>query len=84
MGSNYVNYTFIGNPNAPRPDVSDQEDIVIGTPSNPAIDGMNLIWQDEFSGTSLDMSKWNYEQGYYLNDVSEYMGLGQCGIAALY
>ncbi|MFE9275062.1 glycoside hydrolase family 16 protein [Paenibacillus glucanolyticus] len=76
VGSNYVNYTFIGNPNAPRPDVSDQEDIVIGTPSNPAIDGMNLIWQDEFSGTSLDMSKWNYEQGYYLNDDPNTWGWG--------
>ncbi|WKL02202.1 hypothetical protein Q0F98_39040 [Paenibacillus amylolyticus] len=37
IGNNFVNYTFIGNPNAPRPDVSDQEDISIGTPTDPAI-----------------------------------------------
>lgn len=76
VGSNYVNYTLIGNPDAPRPDVSDQEDIAIGTPSDPAIQGMNLIWQDEFNGTSLDTSKWNYEQGYYLNDDPNTWGWG--------
>ncbi|MEK4979123.1 family 16 glycosylhydrolase [Bacillus sp. FSL K6-6540] len=76
VGSNYVNYTLIGNPDAPRPDVSDQEDIAIGTPSDPAIQGMNLIWQDEFSGTTLDTSKWNYEQGYYLNDDPNTWGWG--------
>lgn len=76
VGSNYVNYTLIGNPDAPRPDVSDQEDIAIGTPSDPAIQGMNLIWQDEFNGTSLDTSKWNYEQGYYLNDDQNTWGWG--------
>ena len=76
VGSNYVNYTLIGNPDAPRPDVSDQEDIAIGTPSDPAIQGMNLIWQDEFNGTTLDTSKWNYEQGYYLNDDPNTWGWG--------
>ncbi|GIP26466.1 hypothetical protein J23TS9_15960 [Paenibacillus sp. J23TS9] len=76
IGSNYVTYTFIGNPNAPRPDVSDQEDILVGTPSDPAINGMNLIWQDEFNGTQLDQSKWSYEQGYYLNDDPNTWGWG--------
>ncbi|MGG3280511.1 family 16 glycosylhydrolase [Paenibacillus solani] len=76
VGSNFVNYTFIGNPNAPRPDVTDQEDIPIGTPSNPAIEGMNLIWQDEFNGTSLDRSKWDYDLGYYLNDDPNTWGWG--------
>ncbi|GAB6930937.1 hypothetical protein JCM10914A_49200 [Paenibacillus sp. JCM 10914] len=76
VGNNYVNYTLIGNPDAPRPDVSDQEDIAIGTPTNPAIEGMNLIWQDEFNGTTLDMSKWNYEEGYYLNDDPNTWGWG--------
>ncbi|MCI1773126.1 MAG: family 16 glycosylhydrolase [Paenibacillus lautus] len=76
VGSNYVSYTLIGNPDAPRPDVSDQEDIAIGTPSDPAIQGMNLIWQDEFNGTTLDTSKWNYEQGYYLNDDPNTWGWG--------
>ncbi|MFT6865402.1 MAG: hypothetical protein ACJA08_000220 [Cyclobacteriaceae bacterium] len=26
-------------------------------------DGMNLIWQDEFNGTALDQTKWNFETG---------------------
>ena len=27
----------------------------------PEIDGYNLLWNDEFSGSSLDETKWNYE-----------------------
>lgn len=76
VGSNFVNYTLIGNPDAPRPDVTDQEDIPIGTPSDSAIEGMNLIWQDEFNGTGLDLSKWNYETGYYLSDDPNTWGWG--------
>lgn len=76
VGSNYVYYNFIGNPNAPRPDESDQNDIAVGTPSDPAIAGMNLIWQDEFSGTALDRSKWNYETGYYLGEDPNTWGWG--------
>jgi beta-glucanase (GH16 family) len=76
VGNNYVTYTFIGNPDAPRPDVTDQEDITIGTPSDPAVSGMNLIWQDEFSGTALDTNKWNYEQGYYIGNDPNSWGWG--------
>ncbi|SDX45184.1 glycoside hydrolase family 16 protein [Paenibacillus sp. PDC88] len=76
IGNNYVVYTFIGNPDAPRPDVTDQEDIAIGTPSNPDIQGMNLIWRDEFNGSALDTSKWSYETGYYLNDDPNTWGWG--------
>lgn len=76
VGDNFVYYTFIGNPNAPRPDVTDGEDIPVGTPSNPAIEGMELIWQDEFNGTGLDTGKWNYELGYYLNDDPGTWGWG--------
>lgn len=76
VGNNFVNYTLIGNPDAPRPDVTGQEDIPIGTPSDPAIEGMNLIWQDEFNGTALDRGKWNYETGYYLNDDPNTWGWG--------
>ncbi len=76
IGGNYVYYTFIGNPNAPRPDVSDQEDIAIGTPSDPAISGMTLIWQDEFGGTQLDTGKWNYEEGYYIGNDPNSWGWG--------
>lgn len=76
VGNNYVNYTFIGNPDAPRPDVSDHDDIAIGTANDPAIEGMNLIWQDEFNGTALDTSKWSYEQGYYITDDPNSWGWG--------
>ncbi|WP_227011694.1 family 16 glycosylhydrolase [Paenibacillus lutimineralis] len=76
IGNNYVYYTFIGNPNAPRPDVTDHEDIAIGTSSDPSIAGMTLIWQDEFNGTQLDTSKWNYELGYYIGDDPNSWGWG--------
>ncbi|RXZ83146.1 glycosyl hydrolase family protein [Paenibacillaceae bacterium] len=81
VGSNFVNYTFIGNPDAPRPDVTDHENIPIGTPTDPAIDGMTLIWQDEFNGTQLDTSKWNYETGYYINDDPHSWGWGNAEVA---
>jgi beta-glucanase (GH16 family) len=81
VGNNFVYYTLIGNPNAPRPDVSDQDDVEIGTPSNPAIAGMSLIWQDEFTGTQLDTSKWNYEQGYYLSNDPNTWGWGNNELA---
>ncbi|WP_240941624.1 family 16 glycosylhydrolase [Paenibacillus sp. HB172176] len=76
IGSNYVTYTFIGNPNAPRPDVTDQEDIAIGTSSDPTIAGMSLLWQDEFNGTTLDTSKWSYETGYYVSEDPNSWGWG--------
>lgn len=76
VGSNYVQYTFIGNPDAPRPDIEDQEDIPISTPGNPNIEGFSLIFQDEFSQSTLDTNKWNYEQGYYLNDDPGTWGWG--------
>lgn len=76
VGSNYVYYTLIGNPSAPRPDVSDHDDVAIGTPSDASIAGMNLIWQDEFSGTALDTSKWNYETGYYITNDPNSWGWG--------
>lgn len=76
IGNNYVYYTFIGNPDAPRPDVTDHEDIAIGTSSDPSIAGMTLIWQDEFNGTQLDTNKWNYEQGYYIGDDPNSWGWG--------
>lgn len=76
IGNNYVTYTFIGNPNAPRPDVSDLGNIEIGTPDNSNIEGMNLIWNDEFNGTSLNTSVWNYNTGYYINDDPNSWGWG--------
>lgn len=76
IGNNYVTYTFIGNPDAPRPDVEDLGNIDIATPENADIEGMNLIWRDEFNGSKLDMSKWNYDTGYYLNDDPGTWGWG--------
>lgn len=76
IGDNYVTYTFIGNPNAPRPDLSDLGNIELGTPDNPHIDGNILIWHDEFNGPQLDMSVWNYDTGYYLNDDPGTWGWG--------
>ncbi|WP_334076912.1 glycoside hydrolase family 16 protein [Paenibacillus sanfengchensis] len=76
IGDNFISYTFIGNPNAPRPDENDHGDIPLGTPNDPAIEGMTLVWQDEFDGTRLDAGKWNYELGYYLNDDPGTWGWG--------
>ncbi|MGR3809675.1 glycoside hydrolase family 16 protein [Jiulongibacter sp. NS-SX5] len=48
-------------------DDNDKGDVKIipetGATSPEAYDGMTLIWQDEFSGTELDESFWNYEIG---------------------
>ena len=34
-----------------------------GLPENSYKDGFELVWFDEFNGTSLDMSKWGYQTG---------------------
>ncbi|MGG3452774.1 glycoside hydrolase family 16 protein [Paenibacillus rhizolycopersici] len=76
IGNNFITYSFIGNPDAPRPDDADHEDIPLSSPTDPAIPGLTLIWQDEFIGSGLDTSKWNYEQGYYLNNDPGTWGWG--------
>ncbi len=63
VNNNYVYYTFIGNPNAPRPDPVDYAPIDLGTTTNAGLDGWNLIWNDEFNGNSLDTTKWSYQIG---------------------
>lgn len=63
INDNYVYFTFIGNPDAPRPDPVDYENINLGTADNSSIDGWNLIWNDEFNGNSLDTTKWSYQIG---------------------
>ena len=73
---NYVYYNFVGNPNAPRPDVSDLGNINLGTTDNASVDGWNLIWDDEFSTNSLDRSKWDYNTGYYINNDPSTWGWG--------
>lgn len=76
VNNNYVNYTLIGNPNAVRPDVSDLGNIELGTSQNSAIAGWNMIWNDEFNGTSLDMNKWGYDTGYFIDGNPEHWGWG--------
>lgn len=76
IDGNYVEYTFVGNPNAPRPTQEDYADIPLGTSDNPNITGMNLLWNDEFNETSLDQSKWSYVTGYYLSDDPGTWGWG--------
>lgn len=74
--NNYVYYNFIGNPNAERPDISDLGNIELGTTDNSAVDGWNLIWNDEFSGNNLNTNMWNYSTGYYINDDPSMWGWG--------
>lgn len=73
---NYVYYTFIGNPDAPRPDVSDLGNITLGELDSTEIDGWNLRFNDEFNGDQLDTGKWNYNTGYYINNDPSMWGWG--------
>ncbi len=75
-GDNYVVYEIIGNPEAPRPDMTDAEPIELGTNDDFNISGWKLIWNDEFSGDSIDASKWSHETGYYLGDDPNTWGWG--------
>ncbi|KAB2861936.1 MAG: family 16 glycosylhydrolase, partial [Exiguobacterium chiriqhucha] len=76
IGNNWVQYQFIGNPDAYRPDDVVADDIPLGTSEDATIAGWDLAWNDEFAGTELDESKWNYETGYYLNDDPGTWGWG--------
>ncbi|WP_166805825.1 Ig-like domain-containing protein [Jeotgalibacillus sp. R-1-5s-1] len=76
IGSNYVQYTLIGNPDAYRPDDVVLDDIPVGTSSDSALEGWDLVWNDEFDGTELDESKWNYDTGYYLDEDPGTWGWG--------
>ena len=76
IGDNWLIYTFVGNPNAPRPDPSQFERIPLGTSDNPSIPGWTLHWSDEFNGTELDRTKWTPDVGYYLNGNPDTWGWG--------
>ncbi|TFE01501.1 Ig-like domain-containing protein [Jeotgalibacillus salarius] len=76
IGNNYVEYQLIGNPDAFRPDDVVGEDIELGTSEDSAIEGWELVFNDEFDGSELDESKWNYDTGYYLNDDPGTWGWG--------
>lgn len=77
IGNNYVYYTFLGDPEAKIPDVSDMGDITVDDNSDSDIytpEGWSLIWNDEFNGTTLDDTKWSRQTGYLLdeNDITTY------------
>ncbi|WP_081668204.1 beta-1,3-glucanase family protein [Butyrivibrio sp. MC2013] len=75
VNNNYVYYHFTGNPDAPRPTPPD-DDFIPGDPDNTALAGWDLVFDDEFSGSSLDTSTWNYVTGYYINDDPGTWGWG--------
>lgn len=70
VNNNYIEYQFIGAPDAYRPEDMPMEDIVVGgAGSNPnAIEGWQLYYNDEFNGTNLDMNSWSYDPGFLLDD----------------
>ncbi|MFQ9516685.1 MAG: glycoside hydrolase family 16 protein [Eubacterium sp.] len=77
INNNYVYYTFLGDPEAKIPDVSDMGDITVDDNNDSDIetpDGWSLIWNDEFNGTTLDNSKWTRQTGYLLdeNDINTF------------
>lgn len=75
VNNNYVYYTLIGNPDAPRPTLP-EDDFELADPSNLDLEGYKLIFNDEFSTGSLDTSSWNYVTGYYINDDPGTWGWG--------
>lgn len=77
INNNYVYYTIIGDPEAVVPDVSDMGDITVDDNDDSDIyvpDGWSMIWNDEFSGDSLDDTKWTRQTGYLLdeNDIDTF------------
>ena len=76
IDSNWLTYSFVGNPNAPRPDPSQFERIPLGTSSNPNIPGWTLHWNDEFNGTQLDRAKWTVDVGHFLGNNCNIPGWG--------
>ena len=76
IGDNYVYYNFVGNPDAPRPDPKNFQPLELGTSEDAQIDGWNYIWGEEFKGSKLNTSAWNYATGYYINDDLNTWGWG--------
>lgn len=68
---NYVYYTVWGNPNVPSQAAVDMGDIQVDDETNSSgyiPDGWKMIWNDEFSGNSIDTGKWNLVEGYLLEE----------------
>jgi beta-glucanase (GH16 family) len=72
IGSNWLIYNFVGS-NRPgcRPDPSQFPNIPLGgtTPGN--LPGWTLYWNDEFSGTEIDRTKWRVDVGYHLGNPNQ-------------
>lgn len=74
--NNWIYYTFIGNPNAKFPDVSDMTPIVVDNEGEPSGDvtsvevpeGWQLLWNDEFNGNTVDDSKWSNQTGFFIDE----------------
>lgn len=71
--NNYVLYTIKGNTSYSPTLPEDMADIKIQDSSDAYTpDGWKMIFNDEFDGTSLDTSKWSYDEGFLLdeNDIN--------------
>ncbi len=72
VGDNYIEYQFIGAPDAYRPVDVEIDDITVGGEgsSADALDGWDLYFSEEFNGNSLNMDYLSYNTGYFI-DPSE-------------
>lgn len=73
MSNNYVIYTIKGNTSYQPTLPTDMTDIQVEDSSNPFTpSGWKMIWNDEFSGNTLDTTKWGYQEGFLLdeNDIN--------------
>lgn len=71
--SNYVVYTIKGNTAYTPTLPTDMKDIQVEDSSNTYTpSGWKMIWNDEFTGSTLDTSKWGFEEGFLLdeNDIN--------------
>ncbi len=71
--NNFVIYTIKGNTEYQPQLPADMVDIQVEDSSNEFTpSGWKMIWNDEFSGDSLDSSRWGYEEGFLLdeNDIN--------------
>ena len=57
-------------------EIIDEENVTYGLGTGDGDDGeYSLVWEDNFEGSSLDTSKWNYEThepGWVNNELQEY------------
>ncbi len=72
IDGNYVTYSLVGNPDATGSLPDDMlTELTVDDETNsdgytPA--GWKMIWNDEFSGNTLDTNKWNVVEGYLLEE----------------